>query len=154
MCDPSLIVAGVGAAASVAQGFGAMQAGNANAGILRAQGKQAVLQSKADAANLDVRGSYQLGDMRRRTAGSGNLSALDLISDSATNLALDIARIKHGGRVAKASYDAQAGIERQQGIAGLIGGIVKGASGVGTQLLLTPSDPAAPVYGNGGHAGY
>ena len=110
MCDPSLIVAGIGGAASLAQGFGGMQAGNANAGILRAQGKQALLQSQADASNLEARGAYQLGDMRRRIAGSGNISALDLLADSASNLSLDVARIKHGGRAQKAAYDAEAGM--------------------------------------------
>ena len=34
MCDPSLIVAGIGGAASLAQGFGGMQAGNANALVI------------------------------------------------------------------------------------------------------------------------
>ena len=154
MCDPSLIVAGIGGAASLAQGFGGMQAGNANAGILRAQGKQALLQSQADASNLEARGAYQLGDMRRRIAGSGNISALDLLADSASNLSLDVARIKHGGRAQKAAYDAEAGMQRQQGIGALIGGIVQAGAGVGTQLLLAPAKTPTAVYGNGGHAGY
>lgn len=139
MCEPFTIATmAASAGAALFQGFGAMQAGSANAGLLKQQGRQAVIQANADAANLGQRGAYQLGDMRRRLAGSGNLSGLDLIADSATNLGLDVARIKHGGKVAQASYNAQAQMEKQGGIAGLLGGIVNAGVGVGTQLLLTP----------------
>lgn len=132
MCDPFTIIAGVaGAGASLFQGIAGYQSGQANAGMARAQGKAALYQSQAEASNLAQRGAYQLGGMRRDVAGTGNVSALDIIGASATNLAMDVERVKHGGRVAQSQAKAEAAFYKRGAIGSLIGGVV----GAGTQLL-------------------
>lgn len=131
MCDFGLVSLGVGAASALASGLAGMQAGSANAALAKREGLLARRQANADAASLAARGAYQLGGMRRDAAGSGNLSALDLIADSASNLSLDVQRVKYGGRAAQADANAQASLYRWQGRGALLGGIV----GAGTSLL-------------------
>ncbi len=163
MCLPLLAVAGiVSAVAAVGSaamsGVSGMQAGKANAAMAKAEGKQLRIQSEAEAGSLAGRGAYQIGGMRSDVAGTGNLSALDLVGQSATNLSLDVERIKHAGRAGQAQSGAAANYYTWQGRNALYGGLAQGIIGAGTQLLSSFGGgssvmPSVGVYGNPGARG-
>jgi predicted metal-dependent hydrolase len=130
MCFPGVdIVASLGGAAL--QGMGAIADARYQAAAAKHQGRQAELAAQRRAQELEGAGAQQLGALRASLAGSGNLSALEFLSDRATLLGQEIAWAKHGGDLAKAEARAAAARARQLGLRAVAGT----ALGAGTQLL-------------------
>jgi hypothetical protein len=107
--------------------MGAVADARYQAAAAKHQGRQAKLAAQRRAQELERAGTQQLGALRASLAGSGNLSALEFLSDRSTALGQEIGWAKYGGAVAKAEARAEAARARQIGL--------RGALGAGTQLL-------------------
>lgn len=130
MCFPGVdIVASLGGAAL--QGMGAIADAGYQVAAAKHQGRQAELAAQRRTRELEGAGAQQLGALRASLAGSGNLSALEFLSDRASALGQEIAWAKYGGDLAQAEARAAAARARQLGLRTVAGT----ALGAGTQLL-------------------
>jgi hypothetical protein len=119
------------AAQGVMQGLSSMSDARYQAAVARHDGKQARLAAGIKAQQIARKGAQELAAMRRAMLGTGNVSALDFITDETTNVGQDIAWAKYGGEVSQAEAEARAKRAKQLGWQGVVGEAV----GVGTKLL-------------------
>lgn len=87
------------AAQGVMQGLSSMSDARYQTAVARHDGKQARLAAGIKAQQIARKGAQELAAMRRAMLGTGNVSALDFITDETTNVGQDIAWAKYGGEV-------------------------------------------------------
>lgn len=129
-----VIMAALGAASAIGSligGFGKKSAADAQAKALAANARISRAATKIDVARMQRAGFQQLGNIQASTGASGlksSGSALDVLRSSASNIAMDTALRRAQGELDARSIEMGASQAKAEGGAGLIGGIVGGAT--------------------------
>jgi len=144
MCTPIIgtIATIVGTVGSVFQGFGQAQAANANAAAANAEGKQAMINARIQSGQQKEQSIYELAKGMASAAGSGSISALDVLTDNADRMGRDVDMILYQGRQRQQMKQYEASVYKQQAGAALMSGFIGGATNAlglfGTPALAPP----------------
>lgn len=130
MADP--VSLGLTAGASLIQGIGGLRAGKANARALEEQAWQEIRDGNAEEARLQEDARAQIGQQLAAQFGNGfqggSGSALDALTQSQVNAALDALTIRRDAAARARSARAQASQARRQGRMALAEGLLGGAA--------------------------
>lgn len=132
----------VSALTAIGGGIQQNQAAKRNASIADTNARMATEKAAFDEERQRERSLRLMGASRVAAARSGvdidGSSSLDVMADAAAQLELEALAIRHGGAVQSTAYRNQAGSDRAQGSAALVGGygtaaarLLMGASRIG-----------------------
>lgn len=136
-----LLAQAVGIAAPIGQGFADRAAGEANAKILRTQGRY-VTQAAADEETRARRDARQVISQQAANVlaeGGGDSSAMDVVRQNEVNLIADALAIRRRGEVQAAGFKQRADMAEYEG--GLA--LADGFGAAGAKLLMTAAERKA-----------
>lgn len=122
----------------LAQGLGGLQAGNAQAKILRAQARETANVGAAQELRVRAQARRQIGQQVAAQFSNGfqggSGSALDYLMESQVNAELDAMEVRRQASSKTRALESEAGLRQWQGQSALLEGML-GAYGAGSGMI-------------------